>query len=767
MGNKKSNKNQLRLNTSTAQNNVGIEITARGIQPQVDQVSFQDLEVPSISGKPVDGIVVGTSFTINVQDVTSTVATSIISASGVEITDTSVEVSQPSVNPAGGVDITVTPRKQGTYKLILSGDSFADEEITFTSKPADSVVIVPSTATVVTSDKTISIEITNTTKNVEVISLDPDVIITPRTQDPNNKIFDITTTSTASIKPRIAVRGIGVNEEIFTPTFRAGDIIQLGLKLKKVRAGTQQTITVVGADPTRQLTAIVPQAYSSIVTCNVVDHETITVDATSEVANVPVTVGGNLVEESTIEVSFLPTSDTLTPVISSSIVNSTLPNDSTTYAGSYIVVKVSGTEEDVTFRSNSGNTVFKDGSSKYEKVITNSSVEDIEITVSGTNVDTLTIPLSFVARPVGGPQFELIKTAYSFPVTTKKFTFSVNNLEGTLKAKSTSLKVKPSVENNVVVLTLSDYVPDPISCQIILSVDGQEDRVVDINVTFPEELKTMSCDNARLELIAGETIEFSIPTKDEDDVVDIQPSSPLLVYTLDVNVVRVTSNDIGEYTLLIKHTEYKDAIVYVSVKDNTATVTPPAPLPVKEEFYDVGSAPDVSVTVNANGFYNSVMDSQLISTDDERIAYVLGNGEIGFSAPVHVLMTYAEENGPDAVFRGGDYVARQNYNIYSVIKSMLGVQNYYVFKGNLRMILKVFKKYKDGAYSLPYLLRFDEKWPGIESDLNRFKQISTWLNKYVETNGVNMGSYVASLKPYFQDSVVDNLTQFCAQNVNP
>lgn len=764
---KNKSKNRILLNTQNPEPSVDVKVEGRGLQPLTTQVSFQDLEVPTITGTPVSDVTVNTTFTINVADVTSDVVVTPY-LDGVLIEDTSLEHSNPVVNPSGGVDIEITPRKQGRWLLKVSGDSFADQEIRFTAAPADTVVVVPETGTVVTADKTIVIEITNTTNQVTVVSLDPDVTVTPRDpHDPDNKIFEITTTSSFTITPRIAVRGIGVNEEIFTPTFRQGDIIQLSLQEKDPRAGTTQVIKVVGADPSRTLVAEVDQAHSSIVTANVVDTETIEVEATSEVSGAVVTVKGDFIEETTIEVSFRPTSDTITYTASSSVVGSTLPNDTTTYVGSYITINVEGTKEQLQFQSNSGNTIIKDGRSKYEKIITNSQVEDIEITVTGNGVNTLTIPLSFVDRQVGGPQFEIIHDSYSVPVNTKGFTFSVTNLEGTLKAKSTSFKVKPVVTGNVVELVLSDYFPDPVSCEIILSVDGQEDRIVRVDVVFPEELKTMDFDKRTLEFNAGSSAKFAIPTLDEDDVVSIQPSSPLLVYKLDVNVVTITSNDVGDYTLVVKHSEYKDAVLYVSVKDASASVTPPPPLPTKEEYYDLGMAPDVSVTIDNNGFYSSVLDSKLITSDKEKLAYILENGSIGYTANLHLMLTYEEMTGPDAPFRGGEYIAKQNYTLFHTLKAMLGAVDYYEFKGNLRLILKVFKFYHDKSYSLPYLLRFDDKWPGRDSDLESFKQLCTWLVKYVEVDGANMGQYVASLKNYLPESTTDNLRQFCSQTIRP
>lgn len=760
----KNNKKQLRINTATTQQNVEVEVSARGVTPEVASMSFQDLETPVVSGIPADSVVVGESFTINVADITSEPTVVAYTNAGA-LVDRGVEVGSVVTNPAGGYDVEITPRVSGFYKLVLSGDSFADYEVLFSCKVADSVVIVPETATVVTSDKTISFEVTNTTKQVEVISLDPDVTVTPRTQDPNNKIFDITVSSAMTIQPRIAIRGIGVNEEIFSPMFRAGDIIQLSLVEKKVRAGSVQTIKVSGADNTRTLIATVPQEYSSIVTATVVDYETVTVEASSEVSDVPVTIGGDYVEESSVEVTFLPTKDTLSYTLSSTVVNSSLTGDDTTFVGSYIVMKVSGTNETLSFSSDSPDVVIKDGGSQYEKVITSTAVGTPTIRVRGTDVTDLDVQLEFVARPQGGPQFELVKDSYSFPVTTKKFTFPVSNLEGALTARSTSFKVKTNVIDNMVELTLSDYVPNPIDCQIILSVEGQEDRTVNINVYFPEELKTMSCAGERLEFTVGESVKFVIPTRDEDDVVEIIPNNNNLVYKLDVNVVTLTSNTVGSYTVLVKHSEYKDAMVSVEVKDLNQVVAPAPVIPEKNEWYDVGSSPDVSVTVNNNGFYGSVFDSQLISTDKERIAYILDNGSIGETGPIHIMLTYEETTGASSVFRGGDYVAKQNYSLYYMLKGLMGVENYYTFKGNFRAILKVFKLYKDSAYSLPYLLRFDEKWPGSDSELAKYKQLVAWIVKYVETDGQGMGSYVKSLKDYVTETTLNNLTQFCSQSV--
>lgn len=162
----------------------------------------------------------------------------------------------------------------------------------------------------------------------------------------------------------------------------------------------------------------------------------------------------------------------------------------------------------------------------------------------------------------------------------------------------------------------------------------------------------------------------------------------------EANRIYVKGKKPGKYTIEVTHPRYRTSKFFVQVLNENM------PEPVVEgpkEYYDLGAAPEVTIPgINSDNFVEKVIGSEEITTDKQRLAYILSR-TVEFPAYGDVCnrlckaneLLLNKEDNQVLKSKGSDYVI-------NVINAVLSNPDYITFKQQMLLIKLVFKTYTTG-----------------------------------------------------------------------
>lgn len=732
-----------KVNSRTAKQGQ-VNVSGRGVDPQSVSVEFQSLETIVVSSKnPSNGEAnVGETIEYTITGTTNPVVAT------VDPNDGSFSVTPDTHNP---YKFLITASHDGLGELVVTGDTVEDLREAFMFSPADNLSLSITPSNEVTRDKEIEITVSGTTKNITASASDSKIVLTPaQAGDPTNKSW--TVTATDAIEGTVVFSGVGVNSATARLNFRAGDVINLSLQNEAVRVGTENIINVTGADSTRTLLA---DSDNPNITPTVDDYQTIRLSATQQ-GTATIRVHGDYIQEKSIEVKFLPEKDDIVVTLD--------PASGIAKVGQIMTATVSSTiSTSITATSDNGDiSVSPSGKDRVWNIVARQPGR-AQIEFSAPDILTESVNVEFEEAVNTGPQFIVSKTYYTGSQEDYPMSFTVDNLVGKLSARSSNAIVFPAtVKDNVVTVKLNNQLKKTTSFSVTLHVDGQQDVVVMFNVEVPEELPDLPINGKVITGEKGKEIYFNLPPLDSDDVIDATCSDiDLDIEIRDINRVYINSNVAKTYLINVSHTEYKPGVVtYVCTEPY---VEPVKPAPAPEEYYDLGPAPEVQINAPEGEFVSKTFEEPTITTDEEKISYILANAPFDFKAIGHFLCTYAKKMDPNGVILSAEEGSRLNRSLYQRIMYILTIPDYYEFRERFRLLIKIFKIYKDNSFSLMNALRYDNNWIEGPEALEQYKLFIAFVEKYIKANG--QGVKVGNLP--FKDSIVDKIVQYCSENIQP
>lgn len=734
--------------------NGDITFKARGYQPLVVNVNLQALEnvrVDSVTpsnaeanvGESIVFVISGTSNNIHAR---------------VEPSD-GVQVSQSSSNQ---YEITVTSTSDGAKQLVVYGDTIEDFVYPFTYLPADDIVITgDDNGQTVTKDKTITLTVSGTTKNVTASSSNANVRVAASSpRDPSCKEFLVTATNSG--EATITVSGIGVNSATYNVRFRDADVIELSLiEPDGVRAGTNNTIMVTGADTSRTLIA---DSNNPVITTRVVSHEEIELSASGE-GTATITVHGDYVETKEISVRFFDAVDTPTVTMT--------PANGQTKKGMKIRLDLTDTiSRDITAAVSSATmSVSKVNPSDCKSwyVTSPSAVTgDVIFTSTSGDINEIRSRVEFLETFSGLPQFTVDQTEYSLKETDLPLKIQVKNVNVPLSIRdSNPLLFDVRLEENIVKISKrkpNESIGEDIALKVVISGEDQNDVVVTVNVkhVYIGPKPTMPCDGKTYRGFVDEEIYFNGPTVDNDDSLTIDAPSTIKTAIKDINRIYLNTNKqgpAGVYTIVVKHNDYKDGIVKYKCEERPTppVVNPEAP----DEWYDLGQAPTVTISTKDETFIKDVFESQQLNSDDERITYVLANGDGTLRNLANAFCTYNAKMSIKGVIPMESTGGSMNRLIYDHLLFIFNTSDYYKFRDYIRLVIKIMKHYRDTSFSTMLMMRFESGWVGTREELSQFRNIAAFLNKYIDANGQNVK--VTGLEVVGDG--YKNMERYCGENI--
>lgn len=723
-----------------------VRITARGIEPIEVNVNLQALETISFSSiNPSTGNAnVGESITFEVTGTSNPVSARVTPDDG------SITCEQDQHNQ---YLFRVTSTNEGRGNIYVKGDTTIEINREFTYLPADNLEFQVDKVMPVTMDKEILVTVTGTTKNITASSNKAEVKVAPKTPlDPTCKEFIITAIQEDSAD--ITFSGIGVNSKSLHVEFRAADPISLQLDKNEMRAGDKLTLSVTGADATRTLRAV---SSDPCVTTRVISHEEIELSGVSE-GTTTITVSGDYVETKTVKVKVYPAKDT--PSIRM------VPDIGQIVKGSILEIYLENTiSEDITaIASVHSITVNRKNPSDATVWLATSQVAGQgEITFEAPDINTVSTTVEFLANASGLPPFTVDQLDYTFYVNEGPLIIPVKNLYGELFVKSSHPKIKADVEGSNIKVYATDLLKE-VSGKLTLTVEDQDSIIINIKILPEVILPKMACDGTTKRLLVGETGFISIPLDDGDDNVSCSSSSQDLTATYDSRKdgrVTFTSSVEGNYVITIKHAEYQPAKVNVEVYQDIPVVIPTPPEP--DNYYDLGIAPEVTISQPVNGEVSAALTDGQLTTDSERISWILVNGTFDDKIIAHSVCNYSVTMDPSNGCLSNEEGAKANYSLYNTIKTVIDIEDYYSFKERFRLLIRLFKFYNLHALNTVNLMRYDEGWIWGSEALNEYRSLISFLTEYVRVDG--QSAPLGNLPEVLEDDDLEKIRAYVANNI--
>lgn len=382
--------------------------------------------------------------------------------------------------------------------------------------------------------------------------------------------------------------------------------------------------------------------------------------------------------------------------------------------------------------------------------------------------------------------------SFSFPVTFKKgefldlpnFTLSTTNINasesdlpikvvisdlyGKAIVKSTHPKVKVSLEGNIITVNSKDVGQD-LTGNITVTVDGQNEEVINFRITPKREPLRMSCDGTTIRFQEGDKTYFNVPNDKGSELFIHEVNG--LTCELDETKTRVyvASDKPGTYSIALDKDGYKRAIVNVVVSaipsiakearsiDSEPTLSGDYGFPILTGDEKVRFIKDEEVT--------SVLTSPELKSDEERFSYLLTHGTFDDKMIIHSLCDVAEKIKEGKGIISDTEGAKMYQSVFNTIRNVLNIEDAYSFKERFRLLIRIFKHYHSDSFSTVKLMRYDRGWTLGEDNLVQFRIIVTFLNKYIDKNGQDVT--IAAIAPYFEARILERIKNYCEQNIRP
>ena len=656
----------------------------------------------------------------------------------------------------GGVfEVTATQAYKGQITFQQAGEQDETVDIEFTA--LDVITVAEGDVIEKFVDDTIELNISGTTKTWRATSSEQSVATV------NKRGQKIIVTVVGDGQTDIEITGTGIQTKTVQLTIKPLQdmvITGTGTETAEINNDINVTVTTPSTPVTNQLVS------NPVGAIQVVDDGAngFTLSS-SQAATGTLTFQSPNYKDKVVNVSF-----TL-PNVVNDVLNVVLNPGDTVEVGQTITATVTGTTKQYTAQSdNSDILVNKTAQDTLE--ITATKAGNANITCQGAGIDTKTFSVTFTPKasvpvpPPTGPQFSVANTTIQFNESDVYKDVDILNLVGNLKAVSSDQLLVPDVIHTpasgktIVRLELDKDIVTDLNCQVTLSVLGQQDVVLDVTVINDVViLPGMLVDGKVFETETNQEVLVQGPTPNPGDVFTIT-ADPAVTHRIDVDRIFLQSGVKGDYPVKIELNGYKPANITLKVID--PVVVPPQP---PKPWFDLGPALPATIIANEDNYVDKVYDSPVLVTDENKIAYILENGSPDIKGPALTLCQYQEEmskNSNKNLNKSG-YGAKQNFKLYGRLISMVKSSDYYSFRTTMRLVLKIFKIYKDDAFRPTSLNRFELDWPADTVKLDEYKMLTAFLCEYVAKNGVGV---TANGLP-FDDEVKARFNRFIQENLLP
>ena len=224
------------------------------------------------------------------------------------------------------------------------------------------------------------------------------------------------------------------------------------------------------------------------------------------------------------------------------------------------------------------------------------------------------------------------------------------------------------------------------------------------------------------------------------------------------NRVYISADHPGSYSITIRHSKYKDAVLTFLAEEPVRTIDTATP-PVNES-YDLGEPLQVSIDNSLPNFVEEVLADNSGNLES-KCSYILNSGNIPLKNVGHSICPIAlalDPSKPRYVLRDGVSEVKE---LYGVIEKVLKFKDYVDFKEGLLFILMLFKVYKDKGLNIENLFMYNNAWGYTQYSLPDFVKTIRFITDYVNKDGVNINPYEYDLDA----DITNKLVIFCSSNI--
>lgn len=698
---------------------INITISGEGVESIVVGVTIKELKEMVISGTGKETAKYNKEITVSVTEPSSNVSYEMVSSPSSSI----------SVRTSGN-DFILSTTKVSSGTLTLKAQNYKPKQVSVTFEDLDIIEATISPKNIVKKGEKITI---NVTKPINGSGITTDKTGTINVEDKTNGVFEVT--SADPVSGTVTLKADGYKDKVFNVRFEEYDELLATITPSTLQQVNEDIVVTFTSDTTSEITYEVTSEPASSITVEKDSSNSKLFRIKSSVAATgKVTFKSDKFLDKVLNVQFQEE-----PVIQDEISISCSPSNRVV-VGNTITAKVTGTEKEISASSSDSDVKV----SVQDKIITITATDPASaiITVTGLGVITKQFNVEFIEKEVG-PQFSVDDTNITFNESDVYTDIKINNLVGKLKATCTSKLLDLSLlENDILRIELLEQIKDTLTATITLSVEGQSEVVLNVKVVNDiEQIPTMSIDGKTITTTVGKEVYVIAPTPDVSSSVKVNAPSEV-TSRVDIDRIYLKSDTEGTYTITVELTGYKTATLTFKVGIPATVITP-----ADKVYYDLGSAPKVEIVYNKDNFVDKVFEDTKITNDKERLAYVLENGDTDVSSTANALCKYQEvmskNTTKDLTNMGGQY----NFMLYARLMSVINSEEYYTFRSSLKVILKIFKLYKDDAFNVLNLNRFELKWPSDSVKLEEYKLLVTFLAEYVSKNGAGISANPLPFSP--------------------
>lgn len=622
----------------------------------------------------------------------------------------------------GGInakDINVVVQELKTIQSNLSSESVkVGEEITLTvTEPVNGA----------------GIEVTSSVDGVNVTPKENGVYTISATKGVSNADVVIKAKNYAPLTKQVSFMEDG--KKTITVQ-RSADSVEVGKTITATVSGTEQELHVQTSD-----TKVTPSVQGNV----------ITLSASEAVSNVTVTVTASDINEHTFNVSFTEAPKKVPTVT---------PSANSVKVGQVITATAANYEKPITAAAD--NEKISVQVSGYDLTVTATEACSGKVTVKSESVADVVFSVEFTAQEE--PDVPLVpsvdKTNIVFNESELQYDVHVKNLNGKniTDASSNSSYLSATISRaDVVSLRLVNQITTELNSTVTIKVQDSNDIVLTVKVINDvEKVERMECDGKRYTVFVNEEASIIAATPPVGQELLVEADSDVVVRK-DISRVYAKSAKAGTYAVKISLDGYKTATCTLEVKE-----LPSATEESDIEYYDLGKAPVIQDFVaNDDNFVEKVFVEDTLN-DKQKLCYILEHGIFDYKNTVDVLCEYQQVLGVDSTKDKNKIGGDANFRLYSKLKAIVSMNDYYRFKSCLMVALKVFKVYKDDAFKAVALNRFDSQWNFGSNKLKEYKELVTLLSTYITNNGANMNTNGLS---HLDESTKDKFNRFFAENI--
>ncbi len=322
--------------------------------------------------------------------------------------------------------------------------------------------------------------------------------------------------------------------------------------------------------------------------------------------------------------------------------------------------------------------------------------------------------------------------------------------------------------NSLVTISLGNHIPFNLNISV-LRADWMPSDYVPTEFAFHGGIMTYYVGDKSYVYIPEDVDKNNLVIEIDSAYRDTLPDDidAQLTYEFDKNLNRlyIGCNYLGEIGLVFKHDKYLDSTLFIKTLERVQTDEEEIKT-TGEVYFDLGECPKVKLDYNADNLVSVTIESSSIKDEKAKLAFILehsrnkgGNYDKIYQL-ANGLCTYnANMSSKDIDKEDG---ANNNAILYSLFMSVLNEEDNYTFTELFRLLVRVFKIYKDEALNELKITRFEEAWQLPKSQFDLIGMLGSFFNKYVETNGAVS---VSSLK--ISDDAKNRMKGYIAKQILP